>query len=62
MGCEIFYVDMEGQHDGRAIKTIVPQLNPRQVVSLSEFYHDLGTPDLGNLARIIYPVDSDTVT
>ena len=26
---------MEGQHDGRAIKTIIPQLNPRQVVSLA---------------------------
>jgi cleavage and polyadenylation specificity factor subunit 2 len=30
--CQAFYVDMEGLNDGRAIKTIVPQVNPRKMV------------------------------
>lgn len=31
--CQVMFVDMEGQHDGRAVKTIVPQLHPRKLVS-----------------------------
>jgi cleavage and polyadenylation specificity factor subunit 2 len=27
-------VDMEGLNDGRAVKTIVPQVNPRKMVRL----------------------------
>jgi cleavage and polyadenylation specificity factor subunit 2 len=30
--CSIFFVDMEGLNDGRAIKTIIPSLNPRRMV------------------------------
>lgn len=33
--CQAFYVDMEGLNDGRAIKTIVPQVNPRKMVKQS---------------------------
>ncbi|KAJ9119685.1 hypothetical protein QFC22_003395 [Naganishia vaughanmartiniae] len=42
--CSIFYVDMEGLHDGRAIKTMIPSLNPRRVIivgSLPEASKDL---------------------
>jgi cleavage and polyadenylation specificity factor subunit 2 len=28
----VFYVDMEGLHDGQAIKTIIPDLQPRKLV------------------------------
>ncbi|KAK4705180.1 cleavage and polyadenylation specificity factor subunit 2, partial [Phenoliferia sp. Uapishka_3] len=30
--CSLFVVDMEGRTDGRAIKTILPQINPRKLV------------------------------
>ena len=30
--CTLFVVDMEGQADGRALKTILPQINPRKLV------------------------------
>ena len=32
LNCQLLYVDMEGLNDGRAIKTIVPQVNPRRMV------------------------------
>ncbi|KAF8312281.1 hypothetical protein DL93DRAFT_2126087 [Clavulina sp. PMI_390] len=32
LNCQVFYVDMEGLNDGRAIKTIVPQVNPRKMI------------------------------
>lgn len=32
--CTLFVVDMEGQADGRALKTILPQINPRKLVRL----------------------------
>ncbi|KAJ9110484.1 hypothetical protein QFC19_001610 [Naganishia cerealis] len=44
LNCNIFYVDMEGLHDGRAIKTMIPSLNPRRVIvvgSLPEASKDL---------------------
>ena len=31
--CSLFVVDMEGASDGRALKTILPQINPRKLVS-----------------------------
>ena len=34
MACRLLFVDMEGLNDGRAVKTIVPQVNPRKMVSL----------------------------
>ncbi|CED83949.1 mRNA cleavage and polyadenylation factor II complex, subunit CFT2 (CPSF subunit) [Phaffia rhodozyma] len=30
--CGLFYIDMEGLNDGRAIKTIIPQINPRRLI------------------------------
>ena len=30
----IFYVDMDGMHDGQAIKTIISDLQPRRLVRL----------------------------
>lgn len=33
--CRVMFIDMEGLHDGRAIKTIIPRLNPRKAVSVS---------------------------
>ncbi|KAF8338964.1 beta-lactamase-like protein [Cantharellus anzutake] len=32
LACQIFFVDMEGLNDGRAVKTIVPQVNPRKMI------------------------------
>lgn len=32
LSCRLFYVDMEGLNDARAVKTIVPQVNPRKMV------------------------------
>lgn len=29
---QLFVVDMEGLSDGRALKTILPQINPRKLV------------------------------
>lgn len=44
LACRLFFVDMEGLNDGRAVKTIVPQVNPRKMVrspSLhSAYVHD----------------------
>lgn len=31
----LFVVDMEGRTDGRALKTILPQINPRKLVRFS---------------------------
>ncbi|KAF8897717.1 beta-lactamase-like protein [Infundibulicybe gibba] len=33
MACRLLFVDMEGLNDGRAVKTIVPQINPRKMVN-----------------------------
>ncbi|KZT72539.1 cleavage and polyadenylation specificity factor subunit [Daedalea quercina L-15889] len=32
LACRLFFVDMEGLNDGRAVKTIVPQVNPRKMI------------------------------
>lgn len=32
LACRLLFVDMEGLNDGRAVKTIVPQVNPRKMV------------------------------
>ncbi|KAJ7781055.1 beta-lactamase-like protein [Mycena metata] len=32
MACRLLFVDMEGLNDGRAVKTIVPQVNPRKMI------------------------------
>jgi len=32
LACQMFFVDMEGLNDGRAVKTIVPQVNPRKMI------------------------------
>jgi cleavage and polyadenylation specificity factor subunit 2 len=34
LACRLLFVDMEGLNDGRAVKTIVPQLNPRKMVTV----------------------------
>lgn len=33
LACRLLFVDMEGLNDGRAVKTIVPQVNPRKMVA-----------------------------
>jgi cleavage and polyadenylation specificity factor subunit 2 len=35
LACRLFFVDLEGLNDGRAVKTIVPQVNPRKMVCWS---------------------------
>ncbi|KZW03719.1 hypothetical protein EXIGLDRAFT_600182 [Exidia glandulosa HHB12029] len=32
LSCRLFFVDMEGLNDSRAVKTIVPQVNPRKMI------------------------------
>ncbi|KAK7061904.1 cleavage and polyadenylation specificity factor subunit 2 [Favolaschia claudopus] len=32
MACRLLFIDMEGLNDGRAVKTIVPQVNPRKMI------------------------------
>lgn len=34
LACRLLFVDLEGLNDGRAVKTIVPQVNPRKMVCL----------------------------
>jgi cleavage and polyadenylation specificity factor subunit 2 len=31
--CNVLMIDLEGKADGRALKTIIPQINPKTVVS-----------------------------
>lgn len=35
LACRLFFIDLEGLNDGRAVKTIIPQVNPRKMVSAS---------------------------
>ncbi|KZT13019.1 uncharacterized protein LAESUDRAFT_719328 [Laetiporus sulphureus 93-53] len=32
LACRLLFVDLEGLNDGRAVKTIVPQVNPRRMI------------------------------
>ena len=32
LACRLLFVDLEGLSDGRAVKTIIPQVNPRKMV------------------------------
>lgn len=32
LACKLLYLDLEGLNDGRAVKTIVPQVNPRKMI------------------------------
>jgi hypothetical protein len=32
LACNVLYVDLAGLNDGRAVKTILPRLNPRKLV------------------------------
>ncbi|KAF9006562.1 beta-lactamase-like protein [Cyathus striatus] len=32
LACRLLFVDLEGLNDGRAVKTIVPQINPRKMI------------------------------
>lgn len=41
LSCGLHYIDMEGLNDGRAIKTIIPQINPRRLVR--RIAHRLGS-------------------
>ncbi len=35
--CSLLFIDMEGQHDGRAIKTIIPSLHPRRIALIRSY-------------------------
>ncbi|GLB33982.1 putative cleavage and polyadenylation factor 2 C-terminal [Lyophyllum shimeji] len=32
LACRLLFLDMEGLNDGRAVKTIIPQINPRKMI------------------------------
>ena len=34
LACRLLFVDLEGLNDGRAVKTIVPQVHPRKMVRI----------------------------
>ena len=34
LACRLLFVDLEGLNDGRAVKTIVPQIHPRKMVGI----------------------------
>lgn len=40
LACRLLFIDMEGLNDGRAVKTIVPQVNPRKMVSFLDLFLD----------------------
>lgn len=47
LACRLLFVDLEGLNDGRAVKTIVPQIHPRKMVGVcSRFPLRDGSPDL----------------
>lgn len=53
----VFYIDMDGMHDGQAIKTIISDLQPRKVVRPSlclAFDLRLTSQDLGQVDRSFY--------
>lgn len=35
MSCQLFFVDMSGLNDGRALKTLIPQLHPRRLIAVN---------------------------
>jgi len=37
LACRLLFVDLEGLNDGRATKTIIPQVNPRKMVCRQSF-------------------------
>lgn len=51
--CHVLYIDMQGLNDGRALKTLVPQLQPRRLILVNgetetneELETTLGGPDV----------------
>ncbi|KAL8287338.1 hypothetical protein RQP46_003790 [Phenoliferia psychrophenolica] len=58
--CSLFVVDMEGKTDGRSIKTILPQINPRKLVIVD------GSPtaveDLATACRAVSTMTDDIYT
>jgi hypothetical protein len=62
----VFVVDMEGLSDGRALKTILPQINPRKLVRAERRRKDLfghrgdGPASIGEIFdRVARAVDDD---
>ncbi|KAF9569085.1 hypothetical protein CPC08DRAFT_654069 [Agrocybe pediades] len=39
LACRLLFIDMEGLNDGRAVKTIVPQINPRKMIIVHATQH-----------------------
>lgn len=39
LACSVLYVDLAGLNDGRAVKTILPRLNPRKLVCTLPIKH-----------------------
>ena len=39
--CLLRYVDLEGLSDGRSMKTILPQIAPRKLVSTGHFFDSI---------------------
>lgn len=63
--CHVLYVDLQGLSDGRALTTLVPQLQPRRLIMVNgdeattlavraklSRTHDLYTPDLGQTVSV----------
>ncbi|GBC00830.1 hypothetical protein RclHR1_03990007 [Rhizophagus clarus] len=64
--CQLRYIDLEGTNDGRSLKTIVPQVQPRKLIvvhaspeatrdfvsSCLSMTRDIYTPDVGELLNV----------
>lgn len=44
--CSFLLIDLEGKADGRALKTIIPQINPKAAVSFSRSLPCSAAPDI----------------
>ncbi|ORY76891.1 beta-lactamase-like protein [Leucosporidium creatinivorum] len=58
--CSLFVVDMEGASDGRALKTILPQINPRKLVVVGGSSE--AVTDLSNSCKAISSMTQEIYT
>ncbi|KAJ8086856.1 hypothetical protein PM082_005681 [Marasmius tenuissimus] len=63
MACRLLFVDMEGLSDGRAIKTIIPQISPRKmiIVHASESATDALIESCSNIRAMTKDIHAPTM-
>lgn len=60
MACGLLVIDMEGQTDGRSLKTILPQINPRKLVIVNG--SDEAVRDLAEACKAVAAMTHDIYT